>query len=494
MDSLLADRPSLWIKGALALGLIALADLLVFEQPPGAGVGLLLLAFAAAAAVHPELRRSRLGLGALAVAALFALVQIEHPSFMAWLLFWTALGVAVLAARAKAQDGAWEWAQRLVVLGAKAVVGPLLDLHQLAGATRQGRGASLRSIPLTLALPLVGAIVFVWLFAVANPLIGDWFAAFSLPEPDIGRILFWGVAGVLAWGVLRPRFLRRTWALPVAQGELDLPGVSTASITLSLLVFNAIFALQNGLDVAFLWSGAALPKGMTLADYAHRGAYPLIATALLAGLFVLVFLRPGSETARRPLVRGLVTVWVVQNIFLVASTALRTVDYIEAYSLTRLRIAALIWMAVVAVGLALICWRLLRDKSPSWLINANVAVLAVVLTGCSVVDLGAVAASWNVRHAGDVGGRGAALDVSYLRSLNGAALVSLAELETRPLGPELRLQVASARRDIVLEIERRHSRWQGWTWRDARRLQRADTLMAQVPRPAPPLTYPANPR
>src|SRR4051794_40969257 len=109
MDTLLADRPSLWIKGALAVGLIALADLLVFEQPPGAGVGLLLLAFAAAAALHPDLRRSRLGLCALSAAALFALVQIEHPSFMAWLLFWTALGVAVLAARAEVQDGAWEW-------------------------------------------------------------------------------------------------------------------------------------------------------------------------------------------------------------------------------------------------------------------------------------------------------------------------------------------------------------------------------------------------
>ena len=67
----------------------------------------------------------------------------------------------------------------------------------------------------------------------------------------------------------------------------------------SLVAFNLIFALQNGLDLAFLWSGAPLPGDLTLAGYAHRGAYPLIATALLAGLFVLVTLRPGSATARR---------------------------------------------------------------------------------------------------------------------------------------------------------------------------------------------------
>ena len=84
---------------------------------------------------------------------------------------------------------------------------------------------------------------------------------------------------------------------------------------------------------------------MTLAGYAHRGAYPLIATALLAGLFVLVTLRPGSDTVRIPLIRRMVVLWVAQNVFLVASSILRTRDYIDAYSLTRLRVAALAWMA-----------------------------------------------------------------------------------------------------------------------------------------------------
>jgi hypothetical protein len=43
---------------------------------------------------------------------------------------------------------------------------------------------------------------------------------------------------------------------------------------------------------------------MTLAEYAHRGAYPLIVTALLAALFVLIAFRQGSETAGQPLVSG----------------------------------------------------------------------------------------------------------------------------------------------------------------------------------------------
>src|SRR3546814_2069336 len=61
------------------------------------------------------------------------------------------------------------------------------------------------------------------------------------------------------------------------------------------------------------WSGAALPGHVTLAEYAHRGAYTLIATALLAGLFVLVVLRPGEAATRSPRVRGLVVLWIAQN-------------------------------------------------------------------------------------------------------------------------------------------------------------------------------------
>ena len=49
--------------------------------------------------------------------------------------------------------------------------------------------------------------------------------------------------------------------------------------------------------------------------------------------------KPGSSGARSPLVRRLILLWVAQNLLLVASSILRTLDYIDAFSLTRLRIA-----------------------------------------------------------------------------------------------------------------------------------------------------------
>ena len=67
----------------------------------------------------------------------------------------------------------------------------------------------------------------------------------------------------------------------------------------SLVLFNLLFAVQTVMDVHYLWRGAALPDGMTYATYAHRGAYPLIVTALLAAGFVLVAMRPAATPSAR---------------------------------------------------------------------------------------------------------------------------------------------------------------------------------------------------
>jgi hypothetical protein len=217
---------------------------------------------------------------------------------------------------------------------------------------------------------------------------------------------------------------------------------------------------------------------MSFAEYAHRGAYPLIATALLAALFVLVSLRPGSATSELRLVRRLVYLWIGQNVLLVASTILRTFDYVGAYSLTELRIAALLWMGLVAIGLVLICLRIALRRSGAWLINANFAAAALLLTACAFVDLGAVAARWNVGHSREVGGRGVPLDLCYLHGLGQSGILPLATLETRPLPPAFRERVAWIRNVAMDRLETEQADWHGWTLHGARRMAAAQALIA----------------
>ena len=202
-------------------------------------------------------------------------------------------------------------------------------------------------------------------------------------------------------------------------------------------------------------------------------------TALLAALFVLVTLRPGSATASSRMVRRLVTAWIAQNLVLVFSAALRTWDYVEAYSLTVLRLSALLWMALVAAGLALVWWRMLAGKSASWLINANLASAGLLLTGVCFVDLAAVSATWNVRHAKEIDGDGAGLDLCYLDALRGSAVPALIELDQRHLPGQLGADAGSLR-NIAQERARLWRDRGGWNLLLDRRLAQASAAPAST--------------
>lgn len=480
------------LKQAGAFGVIALGDWLFYQRKEYMGpFGLIGLGIVAALALsRPAVRNDRRALIAAALAAVAAVGMTWDTHPLPFLLFWISIGLATLLPGTAAFDDGWRWFQRLLAHGFKSLFGPLIDLFKLSRIKRKrpARGLGLRYWVRTLALPVAGSAVILVLFAQANPLIEQFFAALDLPTPDeslILRMILWSFLGLVTWGVLRPRPPRLLLGTVDGRGDAQIPGVSLASVTISLVLFNALFALQNVLDSAFLWGGVKLPGDMTLADYAHRGAYPLLVTALLAAAFVLIALRPGSQTARNPLVRKLVGLWIGQNLFLVGSAALRTWDYVESYDLTELRIAALLWMALVAVGLVLVLYRMLRNKSAAWLINANLATSGALLFALCFIDTGEIAARWNVNHAREIDGTGAKLDWCYMRELGPSALLPLTELELAQGTSELAKQAASQRWQVQQGIEGERNAG-GWTLLNNRRLTQAKALLgpkAEEPQP-----------
>ena len=457
---------SFWLKLGAGLGVAGVFDAVLFGWGQGGGLfgGLELLLLGTALALRPDLRRSSGALACFGVAGAMAVATFIDPGLLAWCLFWTFAGLGAMLPAAARFGDAWAWGQRLVCHAFRAAIAPALDMRRWLKLRCRHGGGEMRNVLPQLALPAMGSAVILGLFAAANPVIEIWIdnvLSLSLREDLSLRLCLGVVWFTFAWSLLRPRMARRLIGTFDGSGDLPLPGVTPASVRLSLIAFNALFVLQNTMDLLWLWGLAALPKGMTLAEYAHRGAYPLIVTALLAAGFVLVALRPGSKTAAMPLVRPLVVVWVAQNVLLVANAALCTLDYIAAYSLTQLRIAALLWMGLVALGLVLVLWRMLRGKSASWLINANAAAALGLLGVCSFVDLDAISARYNIAHARELGGGGAALDICYLQRMGPSALVPLAELERRPAPEPIHLWARLLRENAQAEVVRdlANGRW-----------------------------------
>jgi hypothetical protein len=472
------------LKGALALALVALFDRLFPASFSGARIGAFASAWLIALLLgRRDVRRNPSAWVALAAAALFAGSLFDDPGPLAWLLFWCALSVAALLPKAGRLDDAWHWGARLAIHTVAGIGRPFADLRRF-GRPRRSRGTSPGAIIAMLALPLAGGALFLALFAAANPLIAQGLASIRLPS--VTQVLMWAFVAVCVWPSLRPHPAVMSLASRLPNPEPVLPGTSLPSVLIALGLFNTIFAVQNGLDIAFLWSGGVLPAGLSQTEYVHRGAYPLIGTALIAGVMALAMLRPGSASAQHPWARRLVTVWVVQNLVLVASSALRTIDYINASMLTTWRIAALAWMGLVALGLVLICWRILKGCSARWLINWNALATGLVLTVCSFVDLGALAATFNVRRQAP-----AAIDLCYLSQVGDGALLPLAELETRPMDRVTRDRARYIRDRILIDLATRQSEWTEWTPRGARRLAQATAMLGHDPARPVTVTDPA---
>lgn len=472
-------------KLAAAAGVVAAGDSLLYGFEGGSVIGFFALTWLAALMIaRPAVWRSAGGWMALAFAALYGLVLVFDPGLIASVLFLAALGSAALLVR-HVYDNALLWGLRLGFLGLLSPIGQLSDLWRLLRLPGRSGGSSARGLVMNLILPLTGGAVFLALFASANPVLGQ--ALDSVSLPDTGTLflhmMLWTLIIGFVWPTLRPRSLRLAGGAWHMFPRLPDPPATSAIITLG--VFNAVFALENVLDIVFLWSGAPLPGDITLADYAHRGAYTLIATALLAGLFVLVVLRPGARHASHPWVRSLVLAWVAQNVLLVASSMLRLADYIAAYSLTELRIAAMVWMVLVGGGLMLIGWRFLTNKSAAWLINSNAIVAGVALTGFAIIDCSAVAARWNVDHPSEL----VALDLCYLERLESAALIPLIELRDTARSPELRERAVFLSAKAFNRLTDRQADWQAWTLRGAWRLAKAEAMLAGDTRMADPAPH-----
>ncbi|WP_164658431.1 DUF4173 domain-containing protein [Tropicibacter sp. Alg240-R139] len=403
------NRRAYWLSALF--GLIAFADLLFFDHRKGLSLVIFAVVVLAAAWVlrAPKVHWS----GPASLLAVGSLPVIEHLQALS--VFFLALGLL----------GSLAW----IALGDRATLaqvartgGLILRSVPLRGArdlwSRRHRAVALRpqsdatfGISATLrawGFPLGGILILSALLIEANPVFLHWTNAIRLgtfnPQDALHRFLFWIGMAILIWPLLVPPLPQRQ-TYPRKPGPLSglfhaqTWGVNRTSTGNALITFNLLLGLQTILDALYLWGGASLPEGMSYATYAHRGAYPLLITALLAGAFALAA-RP--HLAIKSWLKPLLILWLAQNVALVLSSLLRLELYTSAYGLTFLRVHAAIWMGVVAIGLILVAWQISRTKSNLWLMARCTALGLGVLYACAFVNFADLIVRSNLSRSDNV--------------------------------------------------------------------------------------------
>ncbi|MDB5293604.1 MAG: hypothetical protein JWL69_4845 [Phycisphaerales bacterium] len=488
-----------WRRGtgfllSAALGFVAWADLLFYRHVVGWSAALFAAALLAVLIVRPVSGRAGRWPRRVVAGAAFGLVLalVEEPTLLA--LGMTSIAIVVLAmiTRQGAADGAADWLTRwqwFLAVGWSRILHDFnvqvkwLQRHPAARA--RGRLLPLRVVWVW-ALPLGLGGVFVALFSAANPVMERWVSragemlwqwVAKLPDLlDPQRIAFWVAVLAGTWGLLRVRTrrARKVWVLPpTPETQRMLPEPYRQFVVRCLLVFNTIFALETGLDVYYLVCGGGLPGGMTFVEYAHRGSYPLVATALLAAAFVLLAFRRGSEDRRWRSARVLVYAWIAQNVLLTFSAGWRLYLLVQSSSLTRLRLSTTIWLGLVAAGLVTIVWRIVCRRDNAWLLRVNAGMCAAVLYACCFLNLDGFIANYDADRYIEAASHGGEMGLSYLRHLGPEALPALARLSEKLNTLGRRDAAREYAEELRAEVGMDLSDWRGWTWRRSRIMAQA---------------------
>lgn len=298
--------------------------------------------------------------------------------------------------------------------------------------------------------PLAFAIAFVFFFAKVNP---AWKVVFEyidiLALLSMSRWFFWLVAGLIIWGFLRMRLMRDLTKAHALPANLE-TWVSRTSLVFSLCLFNVIFAIQNGMDVNAFFQAAG---AVDYASLAQNAAYPLIFTVMLAAFYVLLVFDERQAKYHSTPAKYLTIFWVVQNIMLTLTAAYRNVLYVDFYSLTYLRLAAMIWLGLIVLGLVLIIWRLVLNKSNTWLVKGNLLALFSVLYLCCFVSFDRVIADYNFAYS-------RSFDAYYALKIGGPALPALKKAYADSPSEGLLQGMTRKYEDF---IERQRGDWRSWT-------------------------------
>ena len=342
------------------------------------------------------------------------------------------------------------------------------------------------------ALPLLMTGGFLFLFTIANPLIGNWMLAldlrFLLKIFNLERIIFWTFIAIISWPFLKPSLQRLRRHIPATTTQTDYcvetinsqnQTLNEATVFRSLILFNLLFLVQTFLDFKYLWIGQTLPAGVTFSQYVHHGTYVLIFTTLLAASFILFVTSAKKRLEKSPRIMGLILAWIVQNIVLVLSNVQRMELYIEAFALTYQRLAVLIWLALVIIGLVLIIIRLFKARSNIWLIKANLISLCAVLYITSFANLPYLIADYN--YTASQKNVSKPLDINYVVRLGPNTIPVLDKIMADSRWSNItnkqafsvnrykpRKSLIQIRRNFVQKLEREYSDWRQWNFRDQR--------------------------
>ncbi len=262
-------------------------------------------------------------------------------------------------------------------------------------------------------IPLLIAIVFFLFYQNANPLFYDFTKNINLDFISIGWIFFTYSGLLLLYGFfhngilpfiiekdqnasleLSPEIASRKNFL----SELMRTDTENISGIVLFAMLNLLLLLVNILDLNYLWFDGNLPKGINHKAFVHDGIGTLI-TSIIVAIMILLFYFRGELNyyKNNKWLRALAFAWIVQNAFMIFSTAYRNNMYIQESGLSYKKIGVYVYLILTLIGLITTFIKVFKLKTNWYLFRVNAAVYFYILILSCMFNWDTIITNFNIK-------------------------------------------------------------------------------------------------
>jgi hypothetical protein len=274
-----------------------------------------------------------------------------------------------------------------------------------------------------IVIPLIIILVFIILYAVANPIFGE---ATNKVLNFLGNIIEWilknvnvplvftyfffvAVSNFLFIRVINKKVVLRD-ALSVDEilrkqkknkYFFKLNGLKNeykAGIFL-FSILNILLLSVNIIDINWVWFNFEW-EGQYLKEFVHHGTYILIISILISIGLVLYFFKGNLNFySGNKLLRILCYFWILQNTILTISVTIRNIYYVEHFNLAYKRIGVFIFIIMTLYGLFTVFQKVRLKKSNFFVYRKNTIFIYITLIFFSFFNWDNIIAKYNFAHA-----------------------------------------------------------------------------------------------
>ncbi|MCW3102020.1 MAG: hypothetical protein JWO09_460 [Bacteroidetes bacterium] len=319
----------------------------------------------------------------------------------------------------------------------------ILDAVERAGkrvAAASGNSSFLRFM--IYIVPFTVVLVFFFLYKGSNPLFDEFTKNINLDFISAGWVFFTLGGTFLMYGFMYhktiPAMAAKDRSIPndLSPGMLRTDSWFARNLGIEnevrsgvilLILLNGLLLLVNMLDLNYLWGDGTLPKGMSYSVFVHQGTGLLILSIIIAILIIMFYFRGRVNFyEKNKTIKMLAYAWIIQNAFMIISTAFRNSLYVNEYSLTYKRIGVYVWLLLALIGLVTTFVKIMRSKTNWFLFRSNSWLFYGLLVISCFVNWDLLVTNFNINRSLS---RDKALDKFYLLSLSDVNLPQLLSLD-----------------------------------------------------------------